>query len=82
VGTPRLRVNSFHHQAADRIAEGLRATAWAPDGVIEGLEWDNSDWWMLAVQWHPEELIGEEAEMGIFRAFVEKAKGGTANGVR
>jgi putative glutamine amidotransferase len=75
VGAPHLRVNSFHHQAADRVAEGLRATAWAPDGIIEGLEWDGSDWWMLAVQWHPEEMIGEEAEMGIFRAFVEEAKG-------
>ncbi len=37
LGSTRVRVNSFHHQSADRVAEGLRATAWAPDGIIEGL---------------------------------------------
>lgn len=77
LGSTRLRVNSFHHQAADRVAEGLRASAWAPDGIIEGLEWNGSgDWWAVAVQWHPEELvIGPEPapDTNLFAEFVRRA---------
>ncbi len=79
LGSTRLRVNSFHHQAADRVAEGLRATAWAPDGIIEGLEWRGTgDWWAVAVQWHPEELvIGPEPapDTSLFAEFVRRAAG-------
>ena len=32
------------------------AVAHAPDGVVEGVEWPGDDWWMVGVQWHPEEL--------------------------
>lgn len=72
LGTTRLSVNSLHHQAVDRVAEGLRATAWAPDGIIEGLEWDGPGWWAVAVQWHPEELAlqGSEADGALFSALV------------
>jgi putative glutamine amidotransferase len=77
LGSTRLRVNSFHHQAADRVAEGLRATAWAPDGIIEGLEWRGpGDWWAVAVQWHPEELVvGPEPapDASLFAEFVRRA---------
>jgi putative glutamine amidotransferase len=38
LGTAEVRVNSFHHQAVDRLGTGLRAVAWAPDGVVEGVE--------------------------------------------
>ena len=34
----RREVNSFHHQGVDRLGHGLRAVAWSPDGVIEGVE--------------------------------------------
>lgn len=77
LASTRFRVNSFHHQAADRVAEGLRATAWAPDGIIEGLEWKESgEWWVVAVQWHPEELvIGPEPapDTSLFAEFVRRA---------
>ena len=77
LASTRLRVNSFHHQATDRVAEGLRATAWAPDGIIEGLEWRGSDgWWAIAVQWHPEELVmGPEPapDANLFTEFVRRA---------
>ena len=46
VGTTRLDVNSFHHQAVDRVGTGLVATAWAPDVVIEGLEDPERPLWM------------------------------------
>lgn len=70
LGTTRLRVNSFHHQAVDRAGAGLCVVARADDGVIEGVEADG-DWWALGVQWHPEELVGtpEPWDRELFAAF-------------
>lgn len=50
----RFSVNSAHHQAVDRLAEGFRATAWAEDGVTEAIEWPERRIW--AVQFHPERM--------------------------
>ena len=62
------RVNSRHHQAVRDLAPGLRASAWAPDGVIEGAEPASPDApWLLAVQWHPEDFTGD----GLFRGFAD-----------
>lgn len=49
-----LPVPSHHHQAADRIGDGLVPVAWADDGTIEALEDPDTDF-TLGVQWHPEE---------------------------
>ena len=57
-GRDRLRVNSVHHQAVDRTGPGLRVTATAPDGTVEGIE--SRDGRILGVQWHPE-LLAEPA---------------------
>ena len=69
----RPTTNSFHHQAIDRVAEGLRVTARTPDGIIEGAESADPSWWMLAVQWHPEELTAtpEAWDRNLFAAFAE-----------
>lgn len=68
-----LNVNSSHHQAIRRVGEGLRVTAHAPDGVIEGLE-DPRHPFYVGVQWHPEEMVGEESAAALFGAFVEAAR--------
>jgi putative glutamine amidotransferase len=48
-------VPTAHHQAVDRLGDGLVATAWAADGVIEAVEPSaEGDPFLLAVQWHPE----------------------------
>ncbi len=44
----------MHHMAIDELATGFRATAWAPDGVIEAIESTREDWFALGVQFHPE----------------------------
>jgi putative glutamine amidotransferase len=73
VGGPgELEVNSFHHQAADRIGAGLRPVAWAPDGVVEGLEDPNAPF-LLGVQWHAETLIERLEHLALFEALVDAA---------
>ncbi len=59
LGALEVQVNSMHHQAIDRLGGGLREVAWAPDGVIEGVEMPGPGF-VLGVQWHPEELVGHD----------------------
>ncbi len=61
-------VNSLHHQTVQQLGGGLVASAFAPDGVIEGIE--TTDGEVVAVQWHPELL---EAPDPTFRWLVESA---------
>ena len=63
-----FRVNSRHHQAARRRGDGLRVVASAPDGVVEAIEGIDTDRFLLAVQWHPEDVAGGAHE-AVFRAF-------------
>lgn len=68
-----FNVNSSHHQAIGSIGEGLRVTAHAPDGIIEGLE-DPSQPFYLGVQWHPEDMAEETSSATLFGAFVDAAR--------
>jgi len=79
VGTAVIDVNSIHHQAVDRLAPTLRATAYAPDGVVEAAE-TTGDWWTLAVQWHPEELMEDAKpwDRAIFQAFAQACEAAAA----
>ena len=68
-------MNSFHHQAIRDLAPGLVASGWTDDELIEAVEAAEGQPWMLAVQWHPEEMYAETSapERGLFRALVERA---------
>jgi putative glutamine amidotransferase len=75
VGAHGLAVNSMHHQAIGRVGDGLREVAWAPDGVVEGLELPGDDRFVLGVQWHPEELVERDpAARALFAALVDAAR--------
>lgn len=69
----RLDVNSSHHQAVDRVARPLRATAVSSDGIIEGLELKDGRMlpFFLTVQFHPERLVDRYKEfLNLFKFFV------------
>jgi putative glutamine amidotransferase len=74
VGAEHVTVNSFHHQSVNRVAEGMRVTARSPDGIVEGLESTDKKWWVMAVQWHPEEMTesAEPWDRGLFQAFARQ----------
>jgi putative glutamine amidotransferase len=75
LGTDTPLVNSFHHQAVDRLGRGLRAVAWAPDGTVEGIE-DMSEHFVLGVQWHAETLDRPgQPHPRLFAALVAAASG-------
>ncbi|WP_157576455.1 gamma-glutamyl-gamma-aminobutyrate hydrolase family protein [Mycobacterium sp. GA-2829] len=63
----------YHHQAIDRVGDGLLVSARDDDGVIEAVELDRDshpDQWVVGVQWHPEERLDD---LRLFAAVVEAA---------
>ncbi|MGA7086766.1 MAG: gamma-glutamyl-gamma-aminobutyrate hydrolase family protein [Candidatus Dormiibacterota bacterium] len=74
VGADEIRVNSLHHQGIDRLASGLVANAWAPDGLIEGVEMPGRRF-VIGVQYHPEELAANDpAARALFEGFAAAAQ--------
>jgi putative glutamine amidotransferase len=69
-----VNVNSFHHQAIDRLGIGLRPVAWAKDGVIEAVEGPDDGRFVLGVQWHAETLTGEAEQLALFERLVQAAE--------
>jgi putative glutamine amidotransferase len=64
----------MHHQGIRDLAPGLRPTAFAPDGLIEGFEGTDGRF-LLGVQWHPEELAQTSDRMRrLFAAFIDAAR--------
>lgn len=78
LGATRVTISCYHHQALDRLGEGLRATAWAPDGVVEAVEREGSGTgWFLGVQWHPEDTAADDpVQQRLFDTLVAQARGG------
>jgi putative glutamine amidotransferase len=70
-----IPVNSSHHQSADAIGNGLRIVARCPeDGIVEALEGTLPDHFVVAVQWHPERSIEQDAaSRALFEAFIHAA---------
>ncbi|MEP6994734.1 MAG: gamma-glutamyl-gamma-aminobutyrate hydrolase family protein [Acidobacteriota bacterium] len=72
-GAADIAVNSRHHQAIARVAPTLVVSATAPDGVPEAVESSRAAW-LIAVQWHPENLTADPVSAGIFSAFVQAVR--------
>jgi putative glutamine amidotransferase len=73
-GQPIFGTNSGHHQAIRDLGDGLLATAYAEDGVIEAIELPDHPFG-LAVQWHPEWLTHLPHHYAIIQSFVRAADG-------
>jgi putative glutamine amidotransferase len=77
LGTTFLDVNSMHHQGIKTLGRDLTPVAWAPDGLIEGVEATGPERlrFVVGVQWHPEELLrgGDSTSARLFEGFVAAA---------
>jgi len=74
IGPDPLPVNTSHHQAVRDLAPAFVASAWASDGVLEGLE-RPGEAFCVGVQFHPEEMWQQEPRaLALFRALVEAAR--------
>jgi putative glutamine amidotransferase len=82
-GVEHLTCSSHHHQGVDRVGEGLRASGWSEDGLVEAIELEpggdpddrsNEAGWMLGVQWHPEDTVERDpTQQALFGALVTLA---------
>jgi putative glutamine amidotransferase len=72
LGQGTARCLSHHHQGLDRLGDGFRPVARAPDGLVEGIERDQG--WTVGVLWHPESTAATDpAQHRLLRGFVEAA---------
>ena len=72
-GPGEIRVNSYHHQGIRKLAPTFRAGALAPDGLIEAFEGKDPSWWVVGVQWHPENEGNISLDMQLIEAFTAAA---------
>ena len=70
LGELALKVNSLHHQGVKDLAPALKPVAYAPDGLVEGIEMAGHPFG-IAVQWHPEWLTEYAHAQRLFKSFVK-----------
>jgi putative glutamine amidotransferase len=73
MGCTRVAVNSFHHQAVDRLGTGLRIAGRSADGIVEAVE-DPSRDMVVGVQWHAECLVDVPEHLRLFTSLVSAAR--------
>lgn len=79
-GADEIRVNSSHHQSPLNPGRHLKIVAHAPDGVVEGVEWNGGSDWVVGVQWHPERMVADDrVAQALFADFIAAAREATAS---
>jgi putative glutamine amidotransferase len=73
-GATEVKINSSHHQSIGRPGEKLKVTARGMDGVIEGVELQSPEDWVVGVQWHPERMPEDAFSQKLFADFVGAAR--------
>ncbi|HEX2087285.1 MAG TPA: gamma-glutamyl-gamma-aminobutyrate hydrolase family protein [Solirubrobacteraceae bacterium] len=81
LGATTVSVNTFHHQAIDKLGGGVRPVAWSADGLIEGIELTDLEF-AVGVQWHAEGLIDAPQQCSLFAKFVGAAQRYRSRAVR
>ena len=79
LGETEIRVNSFHHQAVDRLGSGLRIVGWADDDMVEAIEATDRRF-TVAVQWHAESMVRSPEQQRLLSAFAQAAGGAARSG--
>lgn len=74
LGIAECRVNALHHQSVDRLGDGMRVVARERAGIVQGIE-ASAEPFLIGVQWHPEYLVADDRQQGLFRTLVETAMG-------
>ena len=73
LGATEFEVNTYHHQAVKRLAEGFKATAHTQDGIVEAIEFQG-DPFIVGVQFHPERMRASTPRINtLFQRFLEEA---------
>ncbi len=78
LGIREFPVKSYHHQSVKELGRGLRVSARAPDGIVEGIESPEPQY-IIGVQWHPEREDSEISDR-IFKSFIEECGHSKGNG--
>lgn len=73
LGKASIKVNSFHHQCVDKIADNLKISATAEDNIVEAIEYYNQNYFCLGLQWHPEALNDNNSKK-IFNYFCNECQ--------
>lgn len=83
LGTTELTVQSGHHQAIDRVADGFVTTGIATDGIVEAIESADAGEWIVGIQWHPEHADADPVARDLlFDAFVAATSSLPVGGAR
>lgn len=81
LGAQELRVNSFHHQAVERLGDGLQVVGWASDATIEAIEATDRAF-TVAVQWHAESMVRSAEQARLLASFARAASASRQGTVR
>ena len=73
-GDGEVRVNSRHHMAIDEVATDFKVSAICPDGVIEAIECQRDDWFVLGTQFHPQAQTASALDGRLFEEFLDAVK--------
>lgn len=78
LGLPEMTVNTYHHQAVNRLAAGFVVSARTGDGLVEAMERPGGPF-MVGVQFHPEKMRKDNPQINrLFERFVQEARGARA----
>ena len=74
-GAGDYKVNSWHHQAVDKLGKGIKAVAFSPDGIVEAIIREDKDY-AIGLQFHPEAMIrdGDYSVIGLYKELVKRAE--------
>jgi putative glutamine amidotransferase len=68
------KVNSLHHQGIKRVGRGLKVTAYSEDGLVEAVEAAAGFPYLVAVQWHPEEIADQPEQKKMLQQFLDRCR--------